>query len=450
MDAIKSSQPLNLNDCNREAIIDYLKNSWELEEVLLKTIQNRDIFYFNPDPLRNPLIFYLGHAAVFYINKLISVGLLTKPINSDYEILFEIGVDPETPQELNAAIANIKWPDVAEVWQYRHKAYEVILTLIETTPLHLPIQQQHPLWALMMGIEHQRIHFETSSMLIRQLPVSCVNSPQGWQYAPSNNSKTSNNEMIEFSGEIVNLGKPENHTIYGWDSEYGYRQVKVKPFAASKYMITNGNFLEFVNAGGYENRACWDEAAWKWKIQYNIQHPKFWLLDGSSYKYRAMFHEIDLPLDWPVEVNHYEAMAYCRWQGEAFRLMSEAEWNLATYGAKRHSRDSGQDTIDNYNLNLRFGSPSPVGMLEKEQNYSRLYDLRGNVWEWLNDSFNPLPGFKTHFLYEDNAAPFFDNRHKMMLGGAWATNGTEALRFYRNWFRPYFYQHAGFRLVQDI
>jgi 5-histidylcysteine sulfoxide synthase len=301
----------------------------------------------------------------------------------------------------------------------------------------------------MMAIEHQRIHFETSSMLIRQLPVERVKRPQNWQYAPTY-GKILDNEMIELSGGVVKLGKPENCSIYGWDSEYGYRRVEVKPFAASKYMITNGEFLEFVNAGGYENHDCWDEAAWNWKIQYNIQHPKFWLPVNGNYKYRAMFDEIDLPLDWPVEVNHHEAMAYCRWQGEGSRLMNEAEWNLATYGANGHRKGSEQDTIDNYNLNLKFGSPSPVGMLKKAQSYSGIYDLRGNIWEWLDDNFNPLPGFKPHVLYEDNAAPFFDNRHKMMLGGAWVTNGTEAMRFYRNWFRPYFYQHAGFRIVQDI
>lgn len=449
MDNLKSIQPLNLDNCSREAILNYFQNSWELEEILLKSIQGKDTIYLNPDPLRNPLIFYLGHSAVFYINKLIGVGLLNKRINPEYEIFFEIGVDPETPQELDAAIANIKWPDVGEVWQYRHKVYEIILTAIKTISLNLPIQQHHPLWALMMGIEHQRIHFETSSMLIRQLPVECLKRPQGWQYAPTN-GKIFNNEMIEISGGVVALGKPENCPIYGWDSEYGYRRVEVKPFAASKYMITNAEFLEFVSAGGYDNRDCWDERAWNWKIQYNIQHPKFWLLDGGSYKYRAMFDEIELPLDWPVEVNHHEAMAYCRWKGEGIRLMSEAEWNLATYGTGRHSKSFGQDTIDDYNLNLKFGSPSPVGMLEKAQNFSGICDLRGNVWEWLKDNFNPLPGFKPHVLYEDNAAPFFDNRHKMLLGGAWVTNGTEVLRFYRNWFRPYFYQHAGFRIVQDI
>jgi 5-histidylcysteine sulfoxide synthase len=449
MDNLKSLQPLNLHNCSQEAIINYFQNSWELEETLLKSIKDSDTFYLNPDPLRNPLIFYLGHSAVFYINKLIDAGILSKRINPKYENIFEIGVDPETPEELNAAIAHIQWPDVEDVWQYRHKACEIILTAIAKIPLNLPIQQHHPLWALMMSIEHQRIHFETTSMLIRQVSVESLKRPSGWRYAPTYGN-ISGNEMIELIGGITELGKSEDSPIYGWDSEYGYCRVEVKPFAVSKYMITNGEFLEFVKVGGYENRGFWDEIAWNWKIQYNVKHPKFWLADRDCYKYRAMFDEIELPFDWPVEVNHHEAMAYCRWQGAKTRLMSEAEWNLATYGFVGHCQDCGQDTVDDYNLNLRFGSPCPVGMLKNSHYSSGICDLRGNVWEWLGENFKPLPGFKPHVLYKDNAVPFFDDRHKMLLGGAWATNGTEAMRFYRNWFRPYFYQHAGFRIVQDI
>ena len=77
-----------------------------------------------------------------------------------------------------------------------------------------------------------------------------------------------------------------------------------------------------------------------------------------------------------------------------------------------------------------------------------LADLRGNVWEWIADAFNPLPGFEPHPLYEDQSAPFFDEDHRMMLGGSWATNGSMALPSYRNWFLPHFYQHVGFRIAQ--
>ncbi|NEP22144.1 5-histidylcysteine sulfoxide synthase [Moorena sp. SIO3I6] len=448
MDTLESTQFPRLDSCSRETIINYFKNSWELEDVLMKSLVGEETFYMSPDPLRNRLIFYLGHSAVFYINKFLGVGLLDKPINPNYEILFEIGVDPETPEELDQATKDIHWPTVEEVWRYRDQVYGVVIETIEKTPLNLPIHQNHPLWALMMGIEHSRTHFETSSMLIRQLPVERLERPDSWNYAVSN-GKVSKNEMLQVSGGSVELGKPEDYPTYGWDSEYGNRSVEVKPLLASEYLITNGEFLEFVNDNGYDNPDYWDKESWMWKTTYNIKHPKFWIPTNSGYKYRAMFDEIDLPLDWPVEVNHHEAMAYCRWKGQGIRLMSEAEWNLATAGRDESSTTLKQDpfAIQDYNLNLKFGSPSPVGMLETARSPAGLYDLRGNVWEWLSDDFKPLPGFKPHRLYEDYSAPFFDTQHNMMLGGAWVTTGTEASTFYRNWFRPYFYQHAGFRIA---
>ena len=448
MNSIKSTTPPKLDSCHadldfRQYILEYFKNAWEIEDLLMHSLVGEETFYSKPDPLRNPLIFYLGHTAVFYINKLVFVGLLEKPINFNYERLFELGVDPKKSEELDQASAHINWPQLEDVWQYRKKVYQSVISLIEKTPLNLPIHQDHPLWALMMGIEHQRIHIETSSMLFRQLPTEKLRRPSNWQYAPTN-GEVVENEMIEVSGGVVKLGKPEDDPTYGWDIEYGDRQVKVAPFVASKYLITNAEFLEFVKGGGYENQDYWTQESWHWKNENNIKHPKFWIPENgtSIYRYRAMFDAINLPLNWPVEVNHYEAMAYCSWRGKNTRLMSEAEYNLATYG------NSIKVEVDNYNLNLKFGSPTPVGLLETAKNESGLYDLRGNVWEWLSDNLNPLSGYKTHQLYENYSAPFFNSRYNMMLGGCWITSGTETFRYYRNWFRPNFYQHVGFRIVQ--
>ncbi|MEA5551740.1 5-histidylcysteine sulfoxide synthase [Anabaena cylindrica UHCC 0172] len=438
------AQVPRLDHCSQQTLLTYFEDSWEIEEKLLQSLVDPQTFYLNPDPLRNCLIFYLGHSAVFYINKLIQVGLIENRIHPQYETLFEIGVDPETPTELDAAIKGICWPDVEKVWQYRDKAREEITKVIQTTPIHLPIHQQHPLWALLMGIEHSRIHFETSSMLLRQLPVESLKRPQGWNYAFSNSDIIPNNEMREIPGGVVQLGKPDHDLTYGWDSEYGHLEVEVKPFLASQYLVTNREFLEFVQAGGYNNRDYWNPESWQWQQLYQVQHPKFWLPTADGYRYRAIFDEMDLPLDWPVEVNHYEAIAFCRWKGSNIRLMSEAEWTQALLIS------AGSCSSTNYNLNLQFISPSPVGMFKPTNSASGLSDLRGNVWEWLGNTFYPLPGFKTHPLYEDQSAPFFDGKHQMMIGGSWATNGSMALPSYRNWFRPYFHQHVGFRIAESF
>ena len=445
-----------LDTCDRSTLLDYFEHSWALEEMLMKSVVEEATFYESPDPLRNPIIFYLGHSPAFYINKLVQVGLLEQRINPTYERLFEMGVDPGSSEELDSAMGGTQWPAVEFVWEYRAKAKAEITRLIHQTPLELPINQNHPLWALMMGMDHNRVHFETSSMLIRQFSPEQLQRPQTWQYATSGN-QTPNNTWVEVAGDRVALGKPQDSTTYGWDMEYGDRTVSVQPFLASAHLITNGEFLPFVEAGGYDNQALWDAESWAWKTAAQCQHPKFWVphtephhgapndahkgSQGGGYQYRALFDQIDLPLDWPVEVNHHEAMAYCRWRGHDIRLMTEGEWTLAV---TQNSEEA------NYNLNLKFGSPTPVGTVENGSNATGLYDLRGNVWEWLGDNFTLLPGFRAHPLYLDHATPFANPDHKMMLGGSWASNGAMEGSSYRNWFRPHFYQHAGFRIAQSL
>ncbi|MBT9314304.1 5-histidylcysteine sulfoxide synthase [Leptothoe spongobia] len=440
MDSLKSLPTPQLDRCDRNTLLAYFDNSWELEEILMKSLVSDDSFYHNPDPLRNPIIFYLGHSPVFYINKLIQVGLIAQRINLKYEILFEIGVDPDSPEQLEQAISSIDWPNVENVWQYRDHVREVVTKLIRTCSLDLPINQTHPLWALLMSMEHNRIHFETSSMLFRQFPADHLKRPKPWQYAGSKNKKP-DNKMITVSGGVASLGKSHNDSTYGWDSEYGHRTVELQPFMASQYLITNEEFLQFVQEDGYENQEFWDHESWQWKTDYKIQHPKFWRPQNGTYRYRALFDDIEFPLDWPVEVNYYEAIAYCRWQGEGTRLMTEAEWTMVAADC---------NNTQDFNLGLKFGSPSPVGDLAHSKTSSGLYDLRGNVWEWLSENFNPLPGFKPHPLYKDIAAPFFDDQHKIMMGGSWASSGSIAAKSYRNWFRPNFYQHAGFRTAKSI
>ncbi|BAQ65929.1 5-histidylcysteine sulfoxide synthase [Geminocystis sp. NIES-3709] len=442
-----SHKYLLLNKCSKIDIINYLKDSWETEDLLFKSILNPETFYQNPDSLRNPLIFYLGHSAVFYINKLVILGLLkdNQRINPDYEKLYEMGVDPETPKELQQAIASVEWAKVEQLWHYRHQAYETVINIIEKTPLTLPITPDSVWWGIVMSIEHQRIHIETSSMLIRQLSLELVTKPSQWNYAKSQ-GKPPQNEMIKIEGGIVTLGKKKDDNLYGWDIDFGEREVIVNPFEVSKYMITNGEFLEFVNNKGYDNQDYWDEIAWQWKHENNVIYPKFWRKSENNYTYRLMFDEIDLPLDFPVEVNRHEANAYCHYlskkSGKKYQLMSEAQWQFL--------QQKSDDNVNDYNLNFKFISPHPVGSLEIAKNPQGIYDLRGNVWEWLEDIFTPLSGFKPHYLYPDYSATFFDNRHYMLIGGSWATNGYEATPYYRNWFRPYFYQHAGFRITSRL
>ena len=108
----------------------------------------------------------------------------------------------------------------------------------------------------------------------------------------------------------------------------------------------------------------------------------------------------------------------------------------------------GLDFRESHNINLKYCSPSPVGLLSISETEA-FNDIYGNVWEWLDTEFYPLPGFIPHPYYSDFSLPYFDSDHTMMLGGSWASTGTSASPDYRLWFRKNFFQHAGFRIARS-
>ena len=436
--------PIQLQQVTHETLRCYFEQTWEIYEWLFSAIKDDQTYYEAPDPLRNPLIFYWGHTAAFYINKLKMAGLISNGINEHYEELFAKGVDPNLPENLEV---HDLWPTKAAVDSYRLQVKHVVLNCLQEQYYPVDsIDDQHPLWALLMGIEHDRIHFETSSMLLRQLPVDKVQRPEDWNYATSQ-GQAPKNELIAVDATQVTLGKSKNNAIYGWDNEYGTLTVDVPAFEASKNLISNQEFLDFYNSGAYNDERYWTTEGWAWKTRTATQQPKFWVKTEEGFAYRAMFDVLDMPLDFPVEVNAHEAWAYCAWKGKEYRLMSEGEFNAIA----QHEVEGTDCAVQAcYNLNMKYGSPSPVGSNASSTALLGFNDLYGNVWDWLNNDFYPLPNFKIHPWYEDFSAPYFDNEHSMLLGGAWATTGSGASKYYRLWFRRHFYQHAGFRIARSL
>ena len=105
-------------------------------------------------------------------------------------------------------------------------------------PLEIPIRWESPAWVILMGIEHERIHLETSSVLIRQLPISYVKPHPDWE-ACTEAGPAPQNQLIEVPASSVQLGKSYDDALYGWDNEYGHKAVEVAPFKASEYLVSN-------------------------------------------------------------------------------------------------------------------------------------------------------------------------------------------------------------------
>lgn len=468
---------LNIDVATREDVLNYFDNTWTLTELLFQGLKNEATFTRPPyHQLRHPMIFYYGHTAVLFINKLRLAGLIKDPVDLYLEKVLETGVDEMSWDDMSKNEMN--WPKVSEVHAYRKKVYSIIRELILTHPaleknsdaqkLMLKNKQDHPLWALWMGFEHEKIHFETSSVLIRELPIELVETPKYWpNLHPSANEKVNTfpikgpdyaeSSWKRLNAQVVKIGKNRNESSFGWDNEYGYREVQIKDAELSTFQVSNGEYYEFVKSGAYIDDKYWQPEGLMWRKFRNTKRPTFWVAVGPEglheYKLRTIFSIIDMPWNWPAEVNFHEAQAYCRWTQEVdqsnlcYRLLTEAE-HVATRGAidqdpvlqtKEMKSFSSESKTWTANTNFQYSSASPVDD-----------NIFGNVWHWLEDQFNPLEGFKVHPLYDDFSTPCFDGKHQMIAGGSFISCGHEASRYARFHFRPHFYQHAGFRMARTL
>ncbi len=432
----------------RQEIRAYFHQTFSLYENLFACLASEEAYYTKATPLRHPLIFYYGHTAVFFINKLHVAKLIPERLDPRIESMLAIGVDEMSWDDLDEN--HYEWPTPAEVLEYRNKTRAIVDELISSAPLSLPIGWDDPLWIVMMGIEHERIHLETSSVLMRQLPLALV-QPNELFKESNDHGIAPTNSLLPVAGRRLEQGASHSDTLYRWDNEYGHLETHVADFRASKYLVSNAEFKAFVDAGGYENQDYWNEEGWGWRMHSQATHPTFWVREGDSFRYRTITREIDMPWNWPVDVNALEAAAFCRWasqsQGRDIRLPTEAEWQCLR--AEIPADQPDWKTAPG-NINLEHGaSACPVDRFATQcANGEQFFDIIGNVWQWTQTPIDGFPGFKVHEVYDDFSTPTFDGQHDLIKGGSYFSTGNSALKDSRYAFRRHFFQHAGFRYVE--
>lgn len=436
----------------RKTLLAYFETCFERYESLFGCLRSDAAYYDRPISLRHPLIFYFGHTATFFVNKLLLAKLIPERINPRFEAIFAVGVDEMSWDDLDDT--NYDWPSIAEVKAYRQQVRAAVTRLITDRPWQGPMGWDNPWWAILMGVEHELIHLETSSVLIRQHLLSEVQPQAAWSPAITTVDSVSavpQNVLIDVPAGEVKLGKGNPHVDacsvngdtrhYGWDNEYGTYLSEVPAFSASRMLVSNAEFLAFVEAGGYSEKRYWDEEALAWREFSQATYPTFWLKQSEGWHLRLMTEVVPMPWNWPVEVNCHEAAAFCVWKAEAtgaaVRLPTEDEW-YRLY-------DLTGVTAETPAQRRLAGGASSVAV--DQYAHGDFYDVVGNVWQWTCTPIYPFAGFEAHPLYDDFSIPTFDERHNLMKGGSWISCGNEALRAARYAFRRHFFQHAGFRYV---
>jgi gamma-glutamyl hercynylcysteine S-oxide synthase len=414
----------------------------------LFAIVRPEALYDRPIPQRHRVIFYLGHVEAFDWNLLSERAFGLPTFLPTFDRLFAFGIDPVdggVPMDTEG-----DWPKREAIERYNAQVREKLDAALSGA-LQSPSNEGSELWTIVeTAIEHRLMHLETLGYMLHRLAP-------GRKYcrstATAKDVPAVETRLIEIPAGEATLGLSRVEE-FGWDNEFKAHVVDVPAFAIQNLNVTNGQFLEFLNAGGYENDALWGSESQEWKKSAGIEHPGFWRRAGNLWMYRTMFGEISLPLEWPAYVSHAEASAYAKWLGRT--LPSEAEFHRAAYGTPDGKMERaypwGDDTPSAMNGNFDFQrwDPLPVGSKPAGASAFGLHDMVGNGWEWTRTPFAPFEGFAPREFYPGYSADFFDGKHFVMKGGSSRTAACMLRRSFRNWFQSHYpFVYATFRCVES-
>lgn len=396
------------------------------------------------DPLMSPIIWDIGHIAHF--EELWLTRNLDGPIEfSEMPGMFNPFEHPR------ATRASLPIPPFSEMLGRLDKIRERVLEKLET----VDFDESNPLLAggyvYHMVLQHEYQHNET---ILQTLQLK-----QGEPYAaPRGAARSSNGPEAGWAGMVAipagayRIGTDDRSEAY--DNERPAHETQLDAFEIDVSPVSNGQYIEFMQAGGYSNPEHWSEAGRKWLAESGAFAPKYWQRDGENWKTRSMDRSGLVAFDHPVShVCFHEAEAFARWAGK--RLPTEQEWEVAaSWDPRTHSNRKfpwgEMNSSDEANIDqLSFGT-SPVGSYKKNVSPLGCYGMIGDTWEWTSSDFAGYPGFQS-FPYKEYSEEFFGSDYKVLRGGSWATRPGAIRNTFRNWDYPIRRQiFSGFRCARSL
>ncbi|MEM8806019.1 MAG: SUMF1/EgtB/PvdO family nonheme iron enzyme [Cyanobacteria bacterium P01_G01_bin.38] len=299
---------------------------------------------------------------------------------------------------------------------------------------HAPVKKQPRLWRWLL--QHESQHGETIALIMALHQIQGQTVPLKMPSVVQR-PRVSIGDMVHVpAGEFL-LGDDDSDAI---DNERPSHVVALDDFWIDRAPVTCGQYRDFIEASGYQNPQWWSPQGWRWQQATGVQQPLYWL-EAVAFKHH------------PVSgVSWYEADAYARFVGK--RLPTEAEWEKAAawhpeHGKQRYPWGREWPTAQHCNHDHYVGHTTPVGAFEQNVSPVGCYDLLGNVWEWTDSWFGDYPGFEA-FPYRGYSQVYFDQAHRVLRGGSWATRPWALRNSFRNWYHPQVRQlFMGFRCAQS-
>lgn len=432
---------------DRDRLVARYRRTRERTHLLFELLADEDAYYSQSIALRHPFVFYEGHVPAFSFNTLVKGALGGASLDPALETLFARGIDPATDRAEAPDPARNRelWPSREVVRRFATAADERVVDALT----HGDIDGSD---AAFVVLEHEAMHQETLLYMLHRLPYARKRPPTG--YAPRVDGAAPPTRWIEIGAGRATLGVERSAVAYAWDNECPRRTEEVAAFEIASGDVTNADYMEFVEAGGYREPRWWRPESWAWVRREERAHPTFWERRDGAWAWRGLFAPILLPPAWPVYVSHAEAEAYARWRGA--RLPTEAEFQRAAYGTPDGKERpfawgaSAPDPSRHGVFDFASWDPHPAGSRPEGRSAWGVDDLVGNGWEWTATPFAPFPGFRPQASYPRYSADFFDGDHFVMKGASPATSKELLRPTFRNWFRPrYPYVYATFRCARE-
>ncbi|TAE47713.1 MAG: ergothioneine biosynthesis protein EgtB [Bacteroidetes bacterium] len=365
----------------------------------------------------SPPKWHAGHTTWFFEQFLLKDYVKDYPVfHPRYAYLFNSYYEGAGERVQRAYRGNMTRPGVDEILAYRAHVNEHLAAYLDNGREKSEREQ----FILELGLQHEQQHQELLQYDIKYILGHNPLFPAYIEGQPVASASPVGEVYEGFDAELCSIGfqGPGFH----FDNEEGQHRVFLEPFEILNRLITNGEYLEFIEAGGYRNYRYWLDEGWKWVNAQGIGSPMYWFqIEGAWYAYTLHgLHKLDLAA--PVtHVSYYEADAFAKWKGK--RLPTEFEWEKA---CKTLSPD--------IHPNANFAEKGCFGPAAQQNGNPQLY---GDVWEWTQSAYLPYP----YYTAEDSAIGEYNGKfmvNQMVLrGGSCATPRDHIRPTYRNFFHPH-------------